>query len=234
MVIAKRKTDMRAPLSIVIPTLNAGAQLPETLAALIEGLDAGLIREVVITDGGSGDATERIAADIGAIFLAGAPGRGGQLRRGRTAAGGDWLLFLHADTHLSAGWSQIVSDHIQTSDEAAYFQLKFRAEGLLPRLFAKGANARARLGLPYGDQALLISARHYDDIGGYPEIPLMEDVAMAKMLRGHILGLPVVATTSADRYSTNGWLRTGARNLWTLANYLMGSDPEKLAKRYYF
>ena len=85
----KRKTDMRAPLSVVIPTLNSGTDLAETLAALIEGLDAGLIRELVVSDGGSDDATQLVSAETGAVFVAGTRGRGAQLRRGRAAAGGD-------------------------------------------------------------------------------------------------------------------------------------------------
>jgi rSAM/selenodomain-associated transferase 2 len=223
---------MRAPLSIVIPTLNAAAHLPGTLATLIEGLDRGLVRELIISDGGSTDSTVKIAEEVGAVLVTGVAGRGGQLRRGREVAKSDWLLFLHADTRLSSDWPAIVLDQIRTSKRAAYFQLKFRADGLAPALFARGVKLRSRLGLPYGDQALLVSASLYDQIGGYPDIPLMEDVAIAKKLRGRLTGLPVIAETSAERYVKHGWLKSGGRNLWTLAQYLTGTSPEKLAKRY--
>lgn len=223
---------MRAPLSIVIPTLNAAAELPGTLACLIEGLDNGLVRELVVSDGGSTDATPRIANETGAALIVGEPGRGGQLGRGGEVANGDWLLFLHADTHLSEGWSGVVLDHIQSSKKAGYFRLKFRATGFLPTLFAKGANIRSRMGLPFGDQALLVSAELYEEIGGYADIPLMEDVDIAKKLRGNLIELPVLAKTSAEKYIRNGWLKSGFGNLRLLGKYLFGADPKSLSKRY--
>lgn len=223
---------MRAPLSIVIPTLNAAGDLPDTLVCLIEGLEAGLVRELIVSDGGSGDDTREIAEEIGAKLVAGVAGRGGQLNRGALAAKGDWLLFLHADTHLTAGWSQVVKDHIRRSRKAGYFRLRFRASGLAPVLVAGWANLRSRLGLPYGDQGLLIARQLYDEIGGYAEIPLMEDVAMARALRGQLTGLSGQAVTGATKFIRDGWFRRGAGNLWTLTRYWAGVAPEKLARHY--
>ncbi len=223
---------MPAPLSIIIPTLNAAPALGDTLACLIEGLDSGLVRELVISDGGSGDDIAGISQGVGATLVTGSAGRGGQLARAAQVARGDWLLFLHADTHLSPGWSGAVLDHIRTSRDAACFRLRFRARGLGARLVAGGANLRARFGLPYGDQGLLISRALYDEIGGFADIALMEDVAMARNLRGRLKMLPAVAATDATRYQSGGWLRRPARNLWTLARYLGGANPEKLARFY--
>lgn len=225
---------MRAPLSVVIPTLNAAAVLPETLAALGEGLAEGLIRELVITDGGSTDATRDIAEAAGAIWISGPPGRGGQLRRGAAAAAGEWLLVLHADTQLAPGWTQAVLAHFARGDgRAAYFRLRFRADGLAPRLVAGWANLRSQmLGLPYGDQGLLISRALYDKVGGYPDQPLMEDVAIARALRGRLVVLGAEALTDATRFQQDGWMRRGGRNLWTLARYFAGVPPERLAASY--
>lgn len=223
---------MRAPLSIVIPTLNAANALPDTLACLIEGLEAGLLRELVISDGGSNDATLTIAEDAGANTLSGSPGRGGQLQRGAKAAQGDWLLFLHADTHLPAGWTATLRTHMEHSSKAACFRLQFRANGLGATITAGWANIRTRLGLPYGDQGLLISRAQYDAVGGYPDIPLMEDVAIARALRGKLMLLPSNVTTDATKFQRNGWCRQGTRNMWTLLRYLLGADPERLARRY--
>lgn len=223
---------MRAPLSIVIPTLDAAQVLPDTLACLIEGLAGGLVRELVLSDGGSRDQTLAIAEDAGAVIVTGPPGRGGQLRRGAAAAEGEWLLFLHADTHLPAGWAELVAAHMARTDGAACFRLQFRAAGPMPRIVAGWANLRTSLGLPYGDQALLIPRMLYDRAGGYADIPLMEDVAMARALRGRIRLLEGWASTGAERYLRDGWLRRGARNLSTLAAYLAGVPPDRLARRY--
>lgn len=223
---------MRAPLSIIIPTLNTAPALALVLGALGEGLQAGLIREVIISDGGSKDATRDLAVEAGARFVSGAPGRGGQLRRGAAAAEGPWLLFLHADTLLAPGWSAAVLAHLG-QETAAYFRLGFQAEGGWPRFVAGWANVRSRaFGLPYGDQGLLISAALYRSVGGYADIPLMEDVAMARALKGQMTALPATALTSAERYLQGGWFWRGARNLWTLGRYLMGADPARLAVGY--
>jgi rSAM/selenodomain-associated transferase 2 len=223
---------MRAALSVVIPTRNAGAGLPICLAALMEGLEAGLIRELIVSDAGSEDATLQIADAAGAVIVQGAASRGGQLRRGAQVAGGDWLLFLHADTVLPVGWASAVGARMAQGGPAA-FRLAFDAAGVMPRLVAGWANLRSRvLGLPYGDQALLIARNDYEAVGGFADIPLMEDVAIARALKGRIALLPLAVTTSAARYQREGWLWRGARNLWTLIRYLCGADPEVLAKAY--
>ncbi len=225
---------MRAPVSIVIPTLNACSEMPATLAALAEGLQAGLIRELVISDGGSQDGIAGLAAEAGAVLIAGPAGRGGQLARGALRARGDWLLFLHADTHLGPGWAAAVRDHIRRyPDRAGYFRLAFRAEGPAARIVAGWANWRSRrLGLPYGDQGLLIPRGIYSEAGGHPDIPLMEDVALARALRGRLRPLAATAHTSAARYRRQGWLRRGGRNLVTLLRFLAGADPARLARFY--
>ncbi len=222
---------MRAPVSIVIPTLDAARHLGPTLAALTEGLSAGLIRELIIVDGGSSDEVEAIAEAAGATFLRAAPGRGGQLEAGAAAAKGDWLLFLHADTRLAPGWSDAAARHIaEAPGRAGWFHLRFDAPGLAPAVVARWANLRSRLGLPYGDQGLLVAREVYRAAGGHPPIPLMEDVALARRLR--LRPIPAAAVTSADKYLRDGWLRRGWRNLTTLALWFAGASPERLARRY--
>ena len=223
---------MRARVSIVMPTLNAAACLSQSLPALAEGLQAGLIRELVISDGGSDDGTVQIAEEAGAVLVRGPGGRGGQLRRGAEAAAGDWFLFLHADTVLPEGWSRMVQHRMQHGTPG-YFLLGFDAPGVAPKLVAAWANLRARLfHLPYGDQGLLVSRDDYEAAGGYPDIPLMEDVAIARALGSRLRAMPGHVVTSAERYRRDGWLRRGAANLWRLVRYLGGADPERLARRY--
>jgi rSAM/selenodomain-associated transferase 2 len=223
---------MRAPLSVIIPTLQAAPALPGCLSALIEGLEAGIICEVIVSDGGSMDATRAIAGAAGAQVVTGPASRGGQLRRGAGTAQGAWLLVIHADTRLPEGWTRAVDARMRAGGAAA-FRLSFDASGVMPSLVAGWANLRSRVfGLPYGDQGLLIPKDIYEAAGGYPDIPLMEDVALARRLRGRIALMPLAVTTSADRYARAGWLRRGARNLGTLARYLCGADPDRLAARY--
>ena len=223
---------MRAPLSVIIPTLDAAPALPACLGALVEGLEAGMIREVIVSDGGSTDPTQAIAKAAGAQIVTGPASRGGQLRRGAAAAQGAWLLVLHADTVLPEGWTRAARTQMRAGGPAA-FRLSFDAAGVMPALVAGWANLRSRVfGLPYGDQGLLIPKDVYQTAGGYRDIPLMEDVALARSLRGRIALMPLAVITGAERYARAGWLRRGARNLGTLARYLCGADPRRLAARY--
>lgn len=224
---------MAAPLSIIIPTLNAGSVLPKTLLALMEGLDAGVIREVIIADGGSTDNSFDMSDAAGCIWLPSPKGRGAQLRHGAERARGDWLFFLHADTELSSGWSDAMSNHISAQNTAAYCRLAFRSKHPFARVVAGWANLRSRIfGLPYGDQALLVPRRLYDALGGYAAVPLMEDVMIARALKGRLIALPITATTDASRYEEEGWLRRGAKNLTILLRFLCGANPKDLVTGY--
>lgn len=221
-----------APLSIVIPVLNDARALGPCLGALAPALPEGLIRELILSDGGSQDGIEAVADEIGAELVRGAPGRGGQLARGAAAARGEWLLFLHADTVLSEGWAEAVRRHMaEAPEKAGWFRLRFDEGGAAAAWVAGWANFRSRwLGLPYGDQGLLARRDVYERAGGYPDIPLMEDVALARRLP--LRGLAAEAVTSARRYRRDGWLRRGWRNLSTLGLWALGVSPERLARRY--
>ena len=230
--ITSPKAYMPAPISVIIPTLNAAATIGPTLAALAEGLEAGLIGELIIVDGSSEDGMEDIARQIGARFATVPPSRGRQLAAGAALASRPWLLFIHADTVLSEGWLDAAQAHLATPKKAGYFRLRFDAFGLPPRLAAGWANLRSRLfALPYGDQALLISSKLYHQAGGYPDQPLMEDVALTRALKGKLTSLNADAVTSATKYKGR-WLRRGSHNLSLLLRYFLGASPEALAKRY--
>ncbi|MEP2640628.1 glycosyltransferase [Roseobacter sp.] len=219
---------MRAPISVVIPTLNAQAQLGECLASLMPGVEAGLIRELIVSDGGSDDATVAVAKAWGAKVLTGAPSRGGQLMRGCDAAQGAWLMVLHADTRLQDGWVGPVITHLETH-QAGWFRLAFVQGGLAGRVVSGWTYLRSRMGLPYGDQGLLLPHALYGDVGGYPDQPLMEDVALARALKGRLCAIDAVAETTLARDHAQGWLRRGARNFWALLRYFLGTSPDRLA-----
>lgn len=224
----------RALISVVIPTLNSSEELAACLGSLSEGLSAGLIRELIVTDGGSNDATLVLAEEAGAIVLHGPKSRGGQLHRGCAAAQGDWLLVLHADTRLQTGWAESVISHVGGKTErAGYFQLTYRADGMSARIVAGWANMRSRFfGLAYGDQGLLIPTDLYQSVGGFSDIPLMEDVDLVRRLKGRLVRLDAVASTSAEKYLVQGWLKRGTLNILMLVRYLLGADPHKLAREY--
>jgi rSAM/selenodomain-associated transferase 2 len=224
---------MPAPVSIVIPTLNSAKTIGPTLACLFEGVNAGLIQELIISDGGSNDDIETVADNIGAKFIQGDSGRGLQLRRGAAQANAPWILFIHSDTTRSADWPKHVLAHIQTQSRAGYCKLEFSEGSAMAKIISTGANLRSRIfGLPYGDQCLLISRKMYDQAGGFREIPLMEDVAMARSLRGKLRALPITATTSPRRFLAEGWLKRSIKNMSLLVRFLCGADPEKLAQAY--
>lgn len=222
-------------ISVVIPTLNAGPRLADTLAALVPGVIEGVLREVVIVDAGSSDATLAIADASGARLLGAERGRGVQLRAGCAAAKGAWLLALHADTRLEPGWIDAARDHLQAwPGHAGYFRLGFDDASAAARAWEAGVGARNRLiGLVYGDQGLLLPRALYDEVGGYPDWPLLEDVEIVRRIgRARLRPLAGRAVTSAERFRREGWLPRSARNWAVLARFLAGADPHELARRY--
>jgi rSAM/selenodomain-associated transferase 2 len=227
-------------ISVVIPTLDAETDLPRTLAALVPAAIDGIVREVIIADGGSSDATGRIAEATGAQFISAEQGRGQQMAAGAEAAKGPWLLFLHADTALQEGWEREALSLMRgveqgaRADTAAVFRYALDDRGLWPALLGAIVRMRsAMLGLPYGDQGLLISKRLYNSIGGFKPIALMEDVDIIRRLgRRRIAFLRSEATTSARRYRSEGYLRRTLRNLTCLGLYFLHVPPRVLTRLY--
>jgi rSAM/selenodomain-associated transferase 2 len=219
---------VRPSVSVVIPTLDEEQRLPSAIRSV--RADA----EVIVVDGGSGDATREVAAREGARVLEAPRGRGRQLDQGARAATGEWLLFLHADTRLEAGWAEALATlpadvvggafRFAVDSPRAAFRVVERAVRLRLRLFA----------LPYGDQGLFVRREVYARIGGVPHLPLMEDVAFVARLRraGRLAFPPVRAFTSARRWDRYGIVGTTLRNWSLLALYAAGQSPERLARRY--
>ena len=219
-------------ISVVIPTLNASGSLQVTLASLLARPE-----EILVIDGGSADKTVEIAISAGARVIEAERGRGLQLKRGGEAATGQWLLFLHADTRLSSNWWESAYEFISDQSNAGHAAVfRFALDDTAPqaRRIEHLANWRSRaLGLPYGDQGLLISREYYSLLGGYREMPLMEDVDIVRRIgRKHIIFLDAMAVTSAKRYRQDGWWGRPIRNIFCLTMFLLGASPRILGKIY--
>ena len=221
-------------ISVIIPTLDAAEELPGALAALA---GSGLLREIIVSDGGSRDDTVAIAAAAGAGVVTAPRGRGIQLIAGAAAATGDWLLFLHADCRLAPGWERAAAEFIArpgASDPAGYFTFALDDPGPAARRLEWIVAWRCRaLALPYGDQGLLIPRGLYDAVGGFAPIPLMEDVDLIRRLGRHRLApIAAQAISSARRYRRDGYLRRPLRNLLCLSLYFAGVPSRHIARLY--
>ncbi len=217
-------------LSVVIPTLNAAATLPATLDAL--GRQP---REVLVVDGGSDDDTVELATARGCRVITAPRGRGSQIAAGVAAADAPWLLLLHADTRLGAGWPEAAAAHMASDPgRAGYFRLRIDDDAPAARRLERLVGWRCRvLALPYGDQGLLIARALLDAVGGVRTLPLMEDVDLVRRLgRARLAPLDADALTSAARYRRDGYLRRSARNLAILSLWFVGVPPRLLARLY--
>lgn len=217
-------------ISVVIPTLDEAARI----AGAVESATAPGV-EVVVVDGGSRDATVRLARDAGARVLACARGRARQLRMGSEASTGEAILFLHADTRLERGWPERVAYALSDPDCAGgAFRLRFAERGLRARSIEWGVAIRVALfGLPYGDQALFVRRSVLEQMGGLPIVPMMEDLDLVRAIKraGRLRIADARATTSARRYVETGALRTVARHQLALLGWWLGWDRERLAAR---
>ena len=226
-------TDSGTPfLSVIIPVLNEALTIQETLRST--GGDPGV--EVIVVDGGSRDQTAELVRRAGAVLLNSPPGRARQLNSGAAAARGEVFLFLHGDTRLPAGFVRRVRETMARPGVAAgAFQLAIDAPQKRFAWIARTANFRARFAqLPYGDQALFLRAALFRELGGFPDLPIMEDFALVRSLRQqgriHILDEQVI--TSARRWLRLGVWRTTCINQLMVAGFLLGLPGDFLAKIY--
>lgn len=215
-------------ISIVIPVLNEARHLSNTLS--IQATDI----EIIVVDGGSQDETIAIAQSFGVKVLQSAPGRAAQMNAGAKVASGEILLFLHADTRLPDGFDQMIRNALKAAIAGA-FQLSIDANQPGIRWIEQGVNWRSRyLQLPYGDQALFLRTETFHKIGGFPDLPIMEDFEFVRTLQqlGKIVILPKPVITSGRRWQKLGVFRTTIVNQIVVFAYLMGISPTRIQAWY--
>jgi rSAM/selenodomain-associated transferase 2 len=217
-------------VAVVIPTLDEETPLRRCLAAV-----PGTVNEVVVADGGSRDATVQVASELGARVVTGRQGRGPQMNQGAAAAQSEILLFLHADSVLPDGAIESIQGVVEDGRKGGGFLVRFDDPSPLFRLGSGLVNIRTRVTrIPLGDQAQFVTRSAFEQLGGFRDWPILEDLDFARRLKAlgaiAIVGSPVL--TSARRYRRNGILRTIANNwsIWCL--FAVGVSPPNLAKRY--
>ncbi len=222
-------------LTIVVPALDEADNLARLLPDLAGACpDA----EIVVVDGGSRDGTaEVVARQPGVRLLASARGRARQMNHGAGAAGGDALLFLHADTRLPGGAAAAIERALaEPGVVGGRFDVRFDSPRRVLRMVAWFMNARSRLsGICTGDQAIFVRRADFEAAGGYPDIPLMEDIELSRRLkrRGRLRALRLRVTTSARKWEREGPLRTIGL-MWALRFlHFCGVAPARLHRWYY-
>ncbi|MCC2095758.1 MAG: TIGR04283 family arsenosugar biosynthesis glycosyltransferase [Hyphomicrobiales bacterium] len=220
-------------LSIIIPALNEGAAIAAALGDLADLRTRGA--EIIVADGGSTDATVSIALKLCDEVVQAPRGRASQMNAGARAAQGDILLFLHADTKLPGTGIDVLMHGLASGHVWGRFNVRIEGPPPLLRLVAAMMNRRSRwTGIATGDQAMFMRREAFEAVGGFPDIPLMEDIEISKRLKrlGPPLCLQEEVTTSGRRWETNGVIRT-ILTMWRLRlAYFLGADPARLARQY--
>jgi len=221
-------------LSLILPTLNEAANIGATLEAVQALRRRGV--EILVVDGGSADTTTAIASSLADAVIEAPRGRAAQMNAGAARACGDVLLFLHADTRLPPNADRLILEGLAQSGRLwGRFDVAIASRHPLLRAMACLMNWRSRLtGIATGDQAIFVRRHAFHACGGFPNIPLMEDIAFSKTLKrvGRPLCLPQQVVTSARRWEKQGIVRT-IFLMWRLRlAYFLGVDPAHLAERY--
>jgi rSAM/selenodomain-associated transferase 2 len=221
-----------AKISIIIPALNEAANIEDVIITIQLSTNT----EVIVVDGGSQDDTVAIAQSLGVKVISSSPGRAVQMNTGAVAASGEILLFLHADTRLPAGFDVMIRSALQQPGiVAGAFNLRIDASGWGMRLVEWGVKVRSHFWqIPYGDQAIFLTKDIFQQIGGFPELPIMEDFELIRRLRriGKITIMQESVITSARRWLRKGIFKTTLINQIVIIAYLLGVSPERIRSWY--
>ncbi len=218
-------------ITIIIPVLNEANTITATLAHLKNASNI----EIIVVDGGSKDETIALAKSCGVQVISSGLGRATQMNIGATVATGDILLFLHADTRIPSNFDILIRQALAGNPIAGAFELKIDANLRGIRLIEKMVNLRSHLfSLPYGDQGIFIWSKVFHQIGGFPDLPIMEDFVFIRHLKklGKIEIIPQPAITSGRRWQKLGVIKTTLINQLMIIGYFLGVSPLQLARWY--
>jgi len=223
-------------ISVIIPVLNEAEGI-NGLITHLRGQEAGGSVEIVVVDGDPAGSTLQALSGAGVVTVKSGPGRALQMNRGAARAAGDILLFLHADTILPQNAFTHIQEAFQDAEYVAgCFDLGIRSARWIFRITERYVALRTRMTrIPFGDQAVFVRRDYFDRIGGYREIPIMEDVELMRRIRGRgdvICIIPQNVSTSARRWEREGVLFTTCRNWMLQLLYFLGVPPERLARFY--
>ncbi len=220
-------------LAIIMPVLNEVETLPAALARLAALRASGV--ELIVADGGSDDGTVAAALPRADLVVPAPRGRASQMNAGAARSGADILLFLHADTQLPPLAQLVVEKAIAGGGRWGRFDVEIAGRSPAFPVIARMMNVRSRLtGIATGDQAIFVRRDLFEQLGGFPDIALMEDIALSKRLKAHAapVCLREKVTTSGRRWEKHGVLRT-VLAMWRLRlAYFLGADPDDLARHY--
>lgn len=219
-------------ISIVIPVLNEAIAIRAVLAQVLDTPNV----EVIVVDGGSEDDTVAIAQTMGVKVIATTVGRARQMNAGAAVATGDILLFLHADTQLPPNFDRFIRQALQKPGTVAgAFELRIDAQLTGVKLIEKMVNWRSHfLSMPYGDQAIFLKRPVFAELGGFPDLPIMEDFELVRRLKrlGQIAIISAPVLTSGRRWQKLGIVKTTLINQLIIAGYFLGVPPADLVRWY--
>ena len=225
---------MRRKISVIIPVLNEADTIVETLQKLQTYRSQA--HELILVDGLSEDETMRLAAPLVDKIICTQKGRARQQNAGAQIASGDILLFLHADTELPEKYDELIASQLKQTFMWGRFNVRLSGQHWLLRIVEQFMNWRSCLtGIATGDQAIFLTRGSFDEIGGIPEIDIMEDIALSKRLKK--LSRPAcikeTVITSSRRWEEKGIMKT-ILFMWSMRlQYFLGVKPEILVKKYY-
>jgi rSAM/selenodomain-associated transferase 2 len=225
-------------ISVIIPVLNEA----ERIERAISSITPSTYTEVIVVDGGSTDCTVKLAQGLGVKVLTSPAGRAAQMNAGAAVATGEILVFLHADTLLPPGFDVLIRAVLQSAKHpkqpmpiAGAFSLRIDAPLTRLRWVERGVNWRSRwFQMPYGDQAIFLRADTFEKIGGFPDLPIMEDFELVRRLKplGSIVIVSTSVVTSARRWLQRGVLKTTLINQLVILGYFLGVRSTRLAQLY--